>query len=197
MNMARLIGILFCNQGSAGWSETYPLVPTGYVAASVIMDALVEIRLAMLCEDITVMGYRISDIDVAGDAYTDNSENAGQYGTAGAPPHPVSEPANVVLRIREDTADFLHHAIRYVHGMPDQVVTGGAYSPDAEFTTAMDDYLAWLATNAMIKHRTAVGPPVTYSFLAIESAITDRIWTRNTGRPFGLHRGRRVTPAAQ
>jgi hypothetical protein len=112
---------------------------------------------------------------------------------AGTPP---AEPdvATTVIKIRADTADHLHRGVRYLHGIPDRVVLGGVYNPDAAFSTAMTAYLALLVTSVDIKSRQIVapGPPpvIVYTFHAIGECVVDGVWSRKVGRPFGLHRGK-------
>lgn len=191
--MPTLQAVLFLSKGTSGWSEVYPLITAGYTAAKTVMEAGADLRQAMLTDDITIIGFRVSDYTIPGDSLAETLNLPGNYGIVPIP-HEKSEPANVAIRIRADTADFLHRGVRYLHAPPDSIITAGFYTPDADFETAMDDYLAWLALNCAIKHQLTPSPGATYENLPIDEAVVDGVWTRNTGRPFGLHRGRRATP---
>jgi hypothetical protein len=191
--MARMQGIIFFAQGQQGWSEVYPLAATTYATAETAINDLVNARLDMLPVADSILGWRISDIDVKGDSKVELIEQQGSYDAAGTPP---AEPdvATTVIKIRADTADHLHRGVRYLHGIPDRVVLGGVYNPDAAFSTAMTAYLALLVTSVDIKSRQIVapGPPpvIVYTFHAIGECVVDGVWSRKVGRPFGLHRGK-------
>jgi len=185
-----MVGTCFFTHGLNGWTEVYPLLAGGYAEASVSLGSILAARQDLLTSEVVNVFNRVSDITVRGDSKIVAGQGAGDY-------VPVSgdlSPDPVVLKLRQEAGPPLR-SIRYLHGVPEEVIENGIYAPTLVFENAMTAYIAAVLAGAGILKKDA-GPPVTYSVVEIAEAAVVGVWARKVGRPFGLHRGRRVTPSA-
>lgn len=186
--MAKMMGILFFERGESGWSESFGMTATDYTGARSDLTTLKNNRLALLCADVTCVGGRVSDLEIKGDSDSIFAGQTGSYVVAGV----ESSTPNLVLQLRVE-AGTMKRSIRSLHCIPEDCVNGALYEPTAGFLAAFATWETFfMAATKLVTKNNLVVPP-TYTLSTITAVIPKELWTRKTGRPFGLHRGRRAT----
>jgi len=189
-----LVGINFWSYKSQGWSEVYPLKAATYSDGAAALTALATDRNNMTPTSVTHLGGRVSDVTIQGDALLIPPIGFGGY-TPGGTGNIL--PINAALQLRLTGGTLTTHSTRFLHGWWTQDIQNGFWNPTVGMTALINAYRTDLVTYTGIlvrSARLAMGTPVPFvSPLGTEPVINDNIWTRKIGRPFGAHRGRRVT----
>jgi hypothetical protein len=178
-----------------GWTERYFMTATTYSVAKDDVDSLVTKRLALSCPDVKVDYVRVSDVGVRGDSVVAPAPGlVGTY-TAGAAPAVSTEPWTA-LNVRME-GGTLYRGRKFIHGLPQFLMTGNIFTPDSPWNTAFNAYAAaLLATTCLwVRDRSAVQALPPAAPIMTKVTLT-QIWPLGTtshrvGRPFGLPVGRR------
>lgn len=176
-----------------GWSESFYLAgATIDVVEPNLTTVILPARLAMLPTDMQMIYGRVSDVTVKGDSLVCNTPfpKPGTYDFTG---FSLLEANTALLAILFATP-LIKNRI-FIRGLSSDVVAGREYQAPSAFDTAFTSWGSALLANGLVaRHRTAVGPPPTYSYTAVTTVSVNKATARKPGRPFGLPVGRRRHP---
>lgn len=181
--------MFFTTDDNEGWSEGIYLISTSIASAQTALDAFVPLRAAFLSADASIVYARVSDVAIKGDSLltTLSLPVLGTYAPAGSSPLE----ANTAVLLEIFASSILKNRV-FFRGLRSDTVVGREFTPPVGFTTPVGAYLTSLMTSGLaVRHRTAIGPPPTYSYTLATSANTVKATARKPGRPFGLPVGRR------
>lgn len=182
--------IFFDSTDSEGWSEKFYLTGADLTTIRGFLDTILPLRLAMLHTSFRAVYARVSDVAVKGDSLLT---------TVALPAFGTYTPAAGITQLEANTAIlaelFASPLIKnrmFLRGLSSDVVNGREYTGITGWETA---FTAWggglIANGCVARHRTAIGPPPTYSYTTITTVSTVKATARKPGRPFGLPVGRR------
>lgn len=185
-------GVIFLEYKTWGWTETYWLIGANYPAARTSLAAIQTATMSCRTSGVKCTGMIVYD---AGDPatrtsfVTDPPVLAGTFVPVGGAD---DRPDLGVLWVTQDPA--LHRANHYFRGFPSEISSNDdLYVPVPAWETAFNAFLATVSGNATYRHKIAAGPPPVYTFETIANAQNKQfISIRRAGRPFELHRGRRM-----
>lgn len=188
--MPNYFATAFINFDNVGWAEVYPLKLANTSALITQWNAIITARLPLLGTDAQIVGDRLSDSDVKGDSIPSGIVYP-KPGTGGSVCFPQFD---IGLRIKVTDATFIHRGNRWYRGIPTADFTGGAFVPTTGFNTALAAFEVALTGSVLCianKIKGAIAPPF-YNFIQVTQFFPPIDGKKNTGRPFGLPRGRRL-----
>lgn len=190
------VQFVFKMQPQASFSEVWYTTDTDYPPLMVSAKAYLKLRKEMLGYGCNCQEVRISDDNVKGDSliyvpvnkdgtsslYTNSADKCDKAGMA------------VETRIEGGPG---HRRILAMRGAPDSLFESDqANGIDIGFHGWFGAFQAWhdflVGSKFVIRHVTAVGPPLTADLITITDAIVTQAGYRKPARPFGLARGRRT-----
>lgn len=181
----------FFKAGEGGWSENYFCSAASGTAAATLFNSLRDMRLPLLSPDVSLVGGRISDVNVKGDSYPTTTA----FPTPGTYPTPAGATSAVgqnCIRVLFNAGPLIR-ANRFFHGIPADQYAATKYTPTVAFKDALDSFTTFIGTGfgAKTKIPGAVAPPfytlTSYSGWGDEGGDFKKI-----GRPFGAPVGRRL-----
>jgi len=181
--------MFFTTDDNEGWSEGFYMIATNIAAAQTQLDTLVSQRTGFLSADSSIIYARVSDVAIKGDSLltTITLPAVGGYAPAGT----SALEANSALMVELFASSVLKNRI-FLRGMRSDTIIGRSYEPPTGFLTDLNTWItAMLAAGVAVRHRTAIGPPPTYSYTSVTSISAVKATARKPGRPFGLVVGRR------
>lgn len=177
------VGQLFFNSliEPTGFSETYHFTQGSYSAAATALTNILTPRLATLCVDIQLVGYRLSQDGVRGDVYPISAITIPSLGTWTTGSDKSLPLWNAILCKWVNPA--FNRSNHYMHGIPSLQMTGQQLTPTTAFNTAVTAYFNAVVANASYREvRQATGVSLT----SISSINTQGTSSRRVGRPFNL-----------
>jgi len=187
------IGQQFFEQNEAGWSEGYNIISDSYDNAMVKLQAIASKRLHMFNTECKATYLRVSQIDKKRDTVVrtiGSGVGPGDYSPALEGAVNQQCPPDDALLMRFQTADP-SFGLHYLRSVPEIINDAGVYVPEANFTTAFQDWDTAVCANAVQKVPDGAGGHLYQPILFTEII---RITRRKVGRPFGAYRGRSVRP---
>jgi len=176
--------MFLASQDNEGWTDNFYLSDTDIDAAVTEFDGFITDRLPLMGPAFSILWARVSDVAVKGDvAILPRTFPLDGTGTPTSGATPLE--ANTALKITV-TATAVIHNRHFFRGLYSDTVDGRVYAAPSWFATAMATWLTRLKTHTFCRHRTAVGPPPTYSYTAATQADLRGPSARKPGRPFGL-----------
>jgi hypothetical protein len=180
-----------------GWSETYYFDVATHLAAATALDAIATLRLAMCKSDVTIKVLRVSDVAIKGDSFLKAA--TGGVGTYVPAAGVQTFSLDVAFQVNAYSGDHTAWTHWFLRGFCDDIVDTQdgfklAAAAPAGWIAARDAYLAALVGAGAPKLWTKKpNPPGTKNAVAIASTgFESQLPIRRAGRPFKLHRGRRV-----
>lgn len=201
-------GVLYLNFQNNGWSERYPLKSTDYPTARDVFKKLAKLRMAFVGTGVEMVWARVS--------FAANPRESS--GIDGLPllPHPTVGDQNppedpfTAIHYRFETAQG-KSAVRLFRGIPDNVVAnykfngvapeplaagqpiGDPDNPGTSLAYLQRSFLSYVIANCL--HTRFLGllgepPAPTWETGDYARAMFRNIRKRDTGRPFGITRGR-------
>lgn len=186
--MPNFQAIIFCEDVAStyGWSEPYYMDRANAAACRTDLETLITERVKVMSSVCQVVGGRVSDVAVLNDSLlVTNTPLVGLLaGTIATTQQPWS-----AFNVRME-ATSLYRGRHFFHGCLDNTFLDSRYyDPANPNAVAWDDWLDYLISTTLLKHK--VAGVDTYSILT--DAIRLREVEHKVGRPFGLLRGRRPT----
>lgn len=204
-----MIGTLFINGGTKGWSEKYWLTDSSYTTALITFGQLCKWRASLLATDFTIAWARVSFADTLRDSKA--AIVAPLNPTGDGTPAALAQGFGVVNKT-EDGFLFRFETSggkwcnRIVRGVPDQDLTDdqmvGALvipaTPPAAvpamgaltWLSFLGNYLSYVL-NSTVQSSLLPTKPRSWNLTAWDRVIYRRAAIRRTGRPFDTSRGRR------
>ncbi len=205
-----VIGTLFINGGTKGWSEKYYLPETTLAAAKTNFAVLCAWRAAVMPRDFKMVWARVAFMDalrqskaVLSGPLSPNDDGTTAADTAGYGPVNNTEDA-LLFRFETSVGDF---ATRSIRGIPDNQVTDDELtaaltipaSPPAavpagitaDWLVNLGSFLSYLKANT-VQGKVISRAPLSVDLNAWESVLFRRSAIRRTGRPFDTSVGRRL-----
>jgi hypothetical protein len=165
-----------------GWTENAFCSGTSYTLIKAALVNLIPARLSMCTPNIVYRGTRISypgqplqDIVVTA-ASLGLGGRVGTYAPTSGTATTATSPSDVALLFRMNDINFFHSNI-WIHGVPQAVVNGNSFVPDAAFSAAKSAWLTQVTAHYMIKESTGV-----YSAMTGNTSVSVR--NRKVGRAF-------------
>jgi hypothetical protein len=194
--MGLFFGQLFFDQPTveAGWSEGFYFDSTDYSAALGQMRVLGTMRIAMLTNKVAVTYMRVSDPEVKRDVFIEGDPNSEGMGDGEYTPTTGTADTtypDIALLYRATTAAG-KFGLHYIRGIPESCITNGFYTPQPNWTLALNTFLDEVKSNTL--QRIKAGNPPVATYTAIDRANVERITRRKVGRPFGQPVGRSRRP---
>jgi hypothetical protein len=187
--MTNLLGTLFFLQSdqNVGWSESYYLIGSDYTAAGADLFVLLNTRLALLRPTVLCTRARVSDTLIRGDAYLEiGLPSAGTWNPTGSAD---SEPWTCLFLRR--SSGVLYFSNLFLHGVPEDQIVNGNYSPTGPYITVVNQFVAALKNLTELWVRNKQPPPVGKIRVPVTRVVVEGLTPKKVGRPFGLRRGRR------
>lgn len=204
-----IIGTLFINGGTKGWSEKYFLNDTTLAAAKATMNQLCLWRASIMPRDFKMVWARVAFMDklrnskaVLAAPLSPNDDGTPAADTAGYGPVNITEDA-LLFRFETAAGEF---ATRHVRGIPDQQMTDDelanaltipATPPaaipagiTANWIVNLGSFLSYLK-NSTVQGKILTRNPLSVELTPWESVLFRRSAIRRTGRPFDTSHGRR------
>lgn len=185
------IGTLFFKSGNYGWSENYGFsTPTAAAAAGNLGVIYLE-RLGMMVSDCSIIGGRVSDVDIKGDSYPVGLTFPAPGSFAVVPADKTAQSENCVRVLFN--AGPTKRGNRYVHGIPASQYTATFFTPTTPWLALLNAYITQLESicGTLTKIHGAVTPPF-YDWTQYTGATDFGGDFKKVGRPFGQPRGRRA-----
>lgn len=204
-----IMGTLFINGGTKGWSEKFWLTDSTLATAMVSFNLLCKWRASLLAKDFTIAWARVTFADTLRNSKA--AILAPLLPTGDDTPAAVTQGFGVVNKtedgflFRFETADG-QWANRIIRGVPDQDLTDDeivgnlVINPTPPAVVPAMGVLTWLSflgnyvgylVNNTVQSKRLPGNPRTWNLTAWDRAIFRRAAIRRTGRPFDTSRGRR------
>lgn len=178
----QIMGQLFFNMLSYGWSEVYYMKATDYGTAVGDLLLLAASAMTIRNPDVSNVFGRISKMDVFGDSQVIEGNGAGSFNVEG-----TSLPGWNCLDLRQE-AGTLFRSVRYLRGLPKEGLSAGVWVDPAGWNAL------YLAHTALLISKTILIPKPHGSdqqqVATITAIIKGKLSERNCGRPFPLRRGR-------
>jgi hypothetical protein len=184
--------IFFQSEDEEGWSEGFYISSTDLAAAAGTLASIIPLRAAMMDPHFSMIYSRVSDVEVKGDSLVAPSITFPVVGTLTDAGDQLE--ANTALNVEIFASPSVKNRI-FIRGLNIAVIRGREYLAPAGFSAAFEAWDLYLTGNGlMCRHRTAVGPPPTYDYVAATGISPIGATARKPGRPFGLPVGRRRVP---
>lgn len=186
----------FSNPPNLGFSEVWYSTAPDYASAMTLAKRYLNVRKELLGFGAFCIGIRVSDDTVKGDSQVYVPQPKEGSSTVYTAADDQADKAGMACLTRCE-ATPLHRRMFMLRGAPDALF-------DTRFPTGIDPgFHGWLAgfqtfglllasNQFTVRHRTAIGPPPTYQFVAVTSVVFTEAAYRKPSRPFGLPRGRRL-----
>jgi hypothetical protein len=176
------VGQLFFNSMTepTGASEVYHFAQGSYSAAATALTTIASARLATLCTDVQLVGYRLSQDGIRGDVYPISAiavPSTGGWVTG----TDKSLPAWNSILCKWVNANY-NRSNHYMRFIPSLQMTGQLFTPTTAYSTAVTAFFNAVVANA--SYREVRGGVVT--LVPISSINTQGTSSRRTGRPFNL-----------
>lgn len=193
---------IFFRQGDRGWSESYWRDNPSHAEGLTQALALMNQRLRLMPGDCEIHAIRVSQPGLPRDSLLERPLTV--TGTIPRGIYPA-DPSTAVVNQATDAfvVELIAAADRknriYLRGIPDTLINSGVFVGDpawaARFNGPAPSFESLLVTNNWLVR---VKSPVAGAFLTqpISSIRGTILTSRKTGRPFGLHPGRRGRRAA-
>lgn len=189
--MATFQGVIFHEVGISGWTYAVYLNASDGPAALANLDSLNTAILKVLPVPVFAPAIRVSDVTVKGDGFVQVPTNV--HGTLAAADASALYSTDVAARVALRTIDGKHRVNHYLRGLRDSDVVNnadGSTSPNPIWA-ALADTIAMISAfkTITVNWQKRSIPPVTATLDV--GGLAPFCSTRRSGRPFGLHRGRR------
>ena len=177
------VGQLFFNSLTepTGFSETYHFSQGSYTAAASALLAILPTRIALLCTDVQLVGFRLSQDGVRGDIYPIPSITIPTVGgwTTGTD---KSAPLWTAILCKWTNTSYNRNS-HYLHGVPTAQTTGQLFTPITAYGTLLTAYFNAVIANASYRQVRNVGGVSLVNILTIGSA---QLASRRVGRSYNL-----------
>jgi len=127
----------------AGWSETV-WDDSGNVGIGALADLATK-RALMLPISAKIVGYRVQQFTIVGNQLVPGGTASGAFNFPGNPIY-VTDLPQVAVQLKAQAAGAPNTRRFTLRGMPDDIMRGGEYQPDAGFAGKMTQYTDMLVT---------------------------------------------------